>query len=134
MAIRIVVEIDGRDVSVVSAKRVDMEPMGTPTEDPLATPRQGIYAELRDANAEPVLRQHLVEEVPSAELLAPPGSEQRVQRIPMPGTKRTLMLVVPDEAREMVLFAVPTPAKGRLAAQSSGPEEFARFNLSKSVE
>jgi hypothetical protein len=125
-AIRFTLSYKGKDVRLVSAKRIEMLAM---TSDPLKSEgkRSGFWFELRDAEDRPLYRlgawnpiQFSVE-VPSED----PKRPFVWVKVPAPEGKFTLLAPDIEKARSLVLFSSPLGVSSALARA----EEIARFPL-----
>ena len=131
MALRVIVEVEGRDYRVIHAKRVEMPAPERPTAAAIAP--QGIYAELRNERDEPLYQASLSTQLGGGmEVFSPEGSARRVNA---GDGKQTVMLVLPDEAdaTSLVFLQAPGPRDRdvrRIGTEAlAEPEELARFAL-----
>lgn len=129
MAIRLIFETDGNEITLLRKKHVDMEAPAAPE----MSVQSGVIAEMRDAQDRPLHQQSIGDLDPGIEVFEPEG----VRREEMPGMTRTFMLVLPDDdAAASLVFVDARQRGGRFTATThdAGPRELARFSLGEDDE
>ena len=135
MTLRLILESQGSEVRVVSARRVDMDAPASPPTTPSQAP--GVYAEVRGPHDETLYQANLTTQLsPTVEVFSPDGSIQRVQA---PDEKQLTVVVAPDvaDAESIVVVrrseAVETSTGQRVRSVSrddDAVEELIRIPLS----
>jgi hypothetical protein len=127
-AVRLVIEYEGRQLRLVSTRRVDTL---APATDPLDSfeGRQGLWAEVRDGTGRVLHRQVMADPIgDTVEVFDDvPGGAPR--RVPSASRRGTFMVLIPDLADAEHLAVMDSPGGTLARTAAAEATELARFPL-----